>query len=369
MMEDIQILEAVERYLRNEMSPEEKTYFDQLRKTNPEIDQLTVEHKLFLEQLSTFSEDRNIRHALHEVHDTLITKGEISDGGEVSVKGKIVHLFNRYRRVATIAASIAGVTALFISALVTYFTPVNGKKIQELNAEVNNIKNAQRYQNSKLNAVISKIPQGAVLTSGGSAFIIDAKGYLVTNAHVLKGTNAIVVNNEGQEFKANIVFVDASKDLAILKISDEDFKPFNSVPYNFRKTSADLGEGIYTLGYPRNEIVYNEGYLSAKTGYDGDTLSSQISLSANPGNSGGPVLNKNGEIIGILSTREMNAEGVVFAVNAKNIHRIVNDLIKSDTSFRNIHLPSKSTLKNMDRVAQVKRVEDYVFQVKAYNTK
>ncbi|WP_163202633.1 trypsin-like peptidase domain-containing protein, partial [Citrobacter koseri] len=72
-------------------------------------------------------------------------------------------------------------------------------------------------------------------------------------------------------------------------------------PYIIRKSNADLGEEIFTLGYPRNEVVYGMGYLSAKSGYNGDTLSYQIQMSVNPGNSGAPVFNKVGDIIGVLS--------------------------------------------------------------------
>ena len=93
----------------------------------------------------------------------------------------------------------------------------------------------------------------------------------------------------------------SERDLAILKIDDKDFKPVNTLPYSIRKTQPDLGEELFTLGYPRDEIVYNMGYLSAKTGYKGDTTSCQLSLTANPGNSGAPVFNKNGEIIGIIT--------------------------------------------------------------------
>ena len=135
------------------------------------------------------------------------------------------------------------------------------------------------------------------------------------------------------------------------------------MPYAISKSSTDLASPIYTLGYPRDEIVYGEGYLSAKTGFNGDTLSCQISIPANPGNSGGPVLNQQGEIVGILSTRETAAEGVVFALQAKHIHKALIDL-KKDTSYQRVKLSSKSSLAGMDRTQQVKKVEDYVFMVK-----
>ena len=119
------------------------------------------------------------------------------------------------------------------------------------------------------------------------------------------------------DFKADIIYTDLEKDLAILQIEDEDFKSPVSLPYSIGKSSSELAEPIFTLGFPKDEIVYGEGYLSAKTGIKGDTMAYQISISANPGNSGGPVLNKNGEVIGMLNARQTTAEGVVFAVNLK----------------------------------------------------
>jgi len=108
------------------------------------------------------------------------------------------------------------------------------------------------------------------------------------------------------------------------------------------------------------------GYLSAQSGRDGDTSSCQISLSANPGNSGGPVFNKNGEIVGIISKKETKAEGVVYAIKSKGIFKMIDELKESDTSVQKIKLPSSSKLKGMGRTDQVKEVEDFVFQVKAY---
>jgi len=126
-----------------------------------------------------------------------------------------------------------------------------------------------------------------------------------------------------------------------------------------------LGEQIFTLGFPRDEIVYGEGYMSASTGYNGDTMSCQIAVAANPGNSGGPVFNKNGEVVGILSTRQLQAQGFVFAVTAKNIFESLNEL-KKDTAYQNIRINTLSSVKGMERPQQIKKIEDCVFLVKTY---
>jgi S1-C subfamily serine protease len=111
------------------------------------------------------------------------------------------------------------------------------------------------------------------------------------------------------------------------------------------------------------------GYLSAESGYDGDTSSCQISLSANPGNSGGPVFNKNGEIVGVLSAKQTQAEGVVFAIKAKGLYKMVDDLKQSDTSLQKMKMPSSTSLKGLNRIDQIKELQNYVFIIKAYNQK
>ena len=146
-------------------------------------------------------------------------------------------------------------------------------------------------------------------------------------------------------------------------IDDDEYKPVTVLPYGIRRAGSDIAEPIYTLGFPRNEIVYGEGYLSARTGFNGDTLSCQIAVAANPGNSGGPVFNHNGEIIGILSTKEVQTEGAVFAIQSRYIFQALDEL-KKDTTYKNVKITSNSSVRGMDKQQQVKKIQDYVFMVK-----
>ena len=319
-MEDNILIQAIERYLDGSMLPAEKTYFEELRKNTPEIDQMVVEHGMFLHQMDLYSDRLNFKHNLTELHHKLISEGDINEGGELSTKGKVVRMWNKYKRVALIAACFGGGIAILISISILYFAPVNNVKLQELNRKIDYVTRNQQYQNNKLNEVASKLPEGVIMTRGGSGFLIDNKGYIVTNAHVIKGSSFVnVTNNKGDEFTADILYRDEKKDIAIVKINDEDYKPLKNLPYNISKSQVDLGEEVFTLGYPRNDITYNKGDLSAKTGFNGDSTTFQIQMSANPGNSGGPLFNKNGEVIGIISTREKQAEGVTFALSLIHI--------------------------------------------------
>jgi serine protease Do len=359
-MDERLILESIERYIRGEMLPEERKFFEELRKSNPGVDQMVVEHTVFLHLMEKYGDRKNVKSTLQDVHNDLFETGQIRQTKET----RVVRLWLKYRKVIAVAASIACITALSISGITSYYAPRRpNTQIQDLSRKVSIL---QKSINDKFNKIQVKVPVEADFKLGGTGFMIDPRGYIVTNAHVIGNSTVVIVqNNKGQEFKTKIAYISATADLAFLKIVDSDYKSSAVLPYSISKGNIELGEAIFTLGYPRDEIVYGEGYLSAKTGYRGDTLACQIAVAANPGNSGGPVLDKNGEVIGVLSNRQLQTQGAVFAIRSKNIYMALDDM-KSDSSLASIRLPQTSAVRNMDRVQQVKKIQDFIYLVKSY---
>lgn len=365
-MSDLKLVDAVERYIRGEMTPDERVYFEQLRKTNADVDQLVVEHTFFLQQMNRFGEWKKFRSLLHDVHTDLAEQGKINSA-KLNGKAKIVYLWNRYKKVSAIAASIAVVTTLTISSLVLFLSPASPKsQFEELNKKYTLLEDKTRRQAKEIDKIkknSSSVPSDIAFTTGGTGFMIDPKGYLVTNAHVVHGAKQIAIQNNRGEYLVSVVHIDDTKDVAILKIDDSNFKPYSSLPYSISKQTARLAEPIFTLGYPRNEIVYGQGYLSAMTGFNGDTLSCQIEIAANRGNSGSPILNRKGEVVGILNGRQTNAEGFAFAVQSKYIFSVLDSLKKLDNA-PSIKVNARTSINGLDRTEQVKKVQDHVYMVK-----
>jgi S1-C subfamily serine protease len=373
-MDDILLIDAAERYVKGEMTPQERTYFEEIRKNNPELDQLVVEHIFFLNELDSFRQTRHFKHALQETEAKLIGEGFISKA-PLTGKAKVIYLWNRSKRTIAVAASIAGIVSIFIASMISAFNNSKAPNTKLLVAELKQQADKTRQIEKKVNeiaAASNTIPPPVVekprvdAKFRATGFLIDASNnFIVTNAHVIKEARhqLIVENIKGDQFKAEAVYVNVDNDLAILKITDNDFKKLAPLPYSIRRTNAELGEQIFMLGYPKQEIVYGEGYVSAKNGYQLDTIYCQLSTSANEGNSGSPVINKNGELVGIITSMETNAEGVVFAIKSPNIYKAVDE-VKKIKDYENIKITTAPALKGADRVTQIKKVQDYVFMIK-----
>ena len=363
-MDELLLIETVERYLKGEMDLKEKSFFEEIRKNNPEIDQMVVENTFLFNQLDKQANMKAFKHFLYEVENKLTEEGIISKT-QLTGKAKVVFLWKKYKRNIAVAASIAGIVSIVTTVVIsTYNNKVDKTditylmgQIKKTDNKVDQLKNAIKADN---NINIQKSPNPDYRATG---FLIDGKGFIVTNAHVVNRLKTIYVeNNKGDYFTAQAIYSDQNTDLAILKITDTAYKTILNLPYSINKNNSNLGEQIFTLGFPRNEIVYGEGYVSAKSGNEGDSTSYQVSVSVNPGNSGGPVLNRYGQIIGIITSKNLTADGVVFAAKSKNIFKLI-EAAKNAGDTANIKLPTNTSLRALDREQQVKKMEEFVFMV------
>jgi S1-C subfamily serine protease len=126
-----------------------------------------------------------------------------------------------------------------------------------------------------------------------------------------------------------------------------------------------LGEGVYTFGYPGGEEVYGPGSLTASTGYSGDTTEYQVSIPVNPGNSGGPLIDDKGNIIGVISAKQTQVAGAAFAKKSAYLLKTIQN-IPSDSLNKSLTLSTKNTLAGLSRPQQLKKLKNYVFMVKVY---
>ena len=199
----------------------------------------------------------------------------------------------------------------------------------------------------------------------GSGFFIDYRGYIATNYHVIENAKEIEVNftRDGKlhTFKAEVVKSDKQNDLAIIKITDNSFKSFDNIPYVFQTVQCDVGAGVFALGYPfttvmGSDIKFTDGKISSKTGYQGDETSYQISVPIQPGNSGGPLFDDNGNLIGITSAglNRQYFENVNYAIKSLYLKKLIDELSVT------IRLPNDRTIANKILTEKIKILSDYV---------
>ncbi|MDR2423054.1 MAG: Do family serine endopeptidase, partial [Deltaproteobacteria bacterium] len=162
----------------------------------------------------------------------------------------------------------------------------------------------------------------------GSGFVIDREGYVITNNHVVEGADEIKVKmDDKQEIAAEIVGRDPKTDLALLKLK----KPGNYPYIDFGDSEeVKIGDWLVAIGNPFGlEHTVTTGILSARgraigAGPYDDFL--QTDASINPGNSGGPLLNLNGEVVGINTMIVAGGNGIGFAIPSKLARKIVDQL-------------------------------------------
>ena len=204
----------------------------------------------------------------------------------------------------------------------------------------------------------------------GSGFFISKSGYLATNYHVIEDASEIEVeyinNQKSYKYKAEVIQTDPSNDLAILKIKDPAFNDLSSIPYNVKTRSSDVGSSVFALGFPMalsgmgKEIKFTDGKISSKTGFNGDIRTYQTTTPIQGGNSGGPLFDYKGNLVGINSAKisSSKADNVSYSIKSSYLNNLMDVLPES------VSIPSDTSLSTKSLTDQIKVLSNYVVLIK-----
>ena len=203
--------------------------------------------------------------------------------------------------------------------------------------------------------------------SGTGFALLD--NYIATNYHVVEGAKMIWIQGVGgdfeQRYKAKVLAIDKFNDLALLQVQGAHVSNMN-IPYMVKTTTSDVGEDVFVLGYPLTstmgeEIKLTTGVVSSKTGYQGDVSIYQISAPVQPGNSGGPLFDENGDVIGIVSAKHNDAENVGYAIKASYLRNLMESAMSTNI------LPQTNKVANQKLSDKVKVLKNFVYYITCSN--
>lgn len=203
----------------------------------------------------------------------------------------------------------------------------------------------------------------------GTGFALN-NGYVVTNFHVIDNAKTIQIQGIDGDFSvkynASIIATDKYNDLALLRINDSRFTGFGNIPYNIKTTLSDVGEEIFFLGYPLtstmgDEIKLTTGVISSKTGFQGDVSLYQISAPVQPGNSGGPLFDYQGNLVGIVNAKHKGAENVGYAIKTSYLKNLIESSITTSI------LPNDNQTAGLPLTSKVKSLKNFVYMISCSN--
>lgn len=229
---------------------------------------------------------------------------------------------------------LVSIISLLLGILIAFNLKQNNKEENKLKNAINNVYDSVLYIESY---------RDDKLISSGSGFIykINDKAYIITNNHVIEESDEIKVLNSGNEkINAQIVGSDVYSDIAILSIDKKYAK--KSVKLG-NSDKVELGDQVFTVGTPIDKKYLNTITIGIVSGINrkvkvtlsnGNYLINAIQTDAaiNPGNSGGPLVNLNGEVIGInsMKSEETDVEGISFSIPINDIKDVINKLEKGN---------------------------------------
>lgn len=382
----------IDKFFDGGLTKERRLHFDEKMATDAWFARKVREHHQIRKDLTIQGDRIRIIEVMEEVHlkefggipylkkKPVLEEVEQGEDPALSdiptVKSTKVETRGRFVSIKTFYAGIG--IAASISVLITlgsiWFANKNEYQEKGANLGYQDLVKEEGVEVKDTNSDLKKIrsidksnPEASVKYLA-TAFAIAKDGYFITNNHVVQGCKRLrlkVKNPTGGwlEFNAKVLLQDTLSDLSMVQIDDTNFRELGILPFTFSNERVMMGQDVYTLGYPKKDIVMEPGTLSSTTGLMGDTTAYQLAMSLNSGNSGGPIFNTKGEIIAVVKGKHNGKEGTGYAVRAD----YMIDLIEKYESENNIVLkkPKYNQIQYKSRVKQISHIRQFVFLVEA----
>ena len=348
-------------YLYKRLPESEQFLFEEKLHQDAEFKKQFDEHKAFVNLLSELGKQQQLSRQLNAVY------AEEYGAPNVRSLSPKNSFYGKYGRMMGVAASVAIIAVIATITLLSsggYLIKQHEASITNLSKEITHIKSVQEGIIDGIKTISQK-PSFEAANVEGTGFALNNKGYFLTSLHMVhKADSVFVMDEASNSYHARVVFTDSRLDIAVLKIEKDSEAKFSTLPYTFKSTSSELGEKVFTLGYPAEDIVYGEGSIASLKG-SSDTAMYQISVPINPGNSGGPLFDEQGNVIGLIKSKNSNAEGTGFAVKSTYILQALAG-IENDSLKTALQSNTKKHLHGLSRSQQLKRIEPFVYNIKVF---
>jgi serine protease Do len=353
--------ELLDNYANGMLTPDELAVLEERMRLNNDLRKKVEQHAELVEALRFYNERKTLLKTLNEVHSEVDEERNV-----VPIQSAGTRRFKKYWPISAVAASVALVSILGTLYLTRSLETKQTAYYKELRRNVEQIQKSQKIMMKDI-AETKQKERTIIGNYAGTGFLISSNGYVATSYHLVKEADSVYIENEKYgTLRATVVHSNPDNDISILRIEQSPIEfPHASLPFVLSKNEASLAEEVYTLGYPREDVVFGEGSISALSGYRQNPNAYQISVPVNPGNSGGPLLNSKGDLVGMISGFQTETSGAAFAIKST----VILDAVKEsslDTLEAPLLLPRQNNLKNNSRVQQVKRWKDFVFMVRVY---
>lgn len=354
------VWELAEAYLAGTLSPAQEAELKSRREMDEAFAAEFNDNINLLNSLNGSGKQKRFRSMLQDIHLEQASKPK-----------RIFNLSPNFWRTAAVAAGVALITSIINFSIMADKAKRSNADYTMISHKVTAIANDQKNLKKIVqDSLINKRPAAPTsdVRRTGTGIALTNDGYFVTAYHVINdgngdGDSVYIQANDGVYYKAFLVNYSTESDLAILKVVKKNFQ-FNKgeVPYTFSPKKSALGAQVYTVGYPNEDIVYSEGYVSSRNGYRGNKNQYTLELPAGHGQSGSPLLDVQGNVLGILTAIGKPNESNTYAVCSDELL----DLIEKMPEGNKLRLPKTNRLGRLSRQEQVAKMEYYTFSVKVY---